>query len=218
VRYARDIQVRHPDGRIWHVRRRWARRRLPWRRPDRQAALQHHQHHQHGPRPFATDATPVLTDAELLTWPSTTAEVLRDLSSLVELPAVVLALPDLSNPVLLAIGLLSVLGVGLLLVWVHDTMLGGFSWILHHPSLVMAAAAIVLALLALLLVRRPWLVVAERQGLADAPRRAWRVIGWRRSGRFARQVAEAIRDGRCDASAVVVVSPPHEPRSRPEPS
>jgi hypothetical protein len=39
--------------------------------------------------------------------------------------------------------------------------------------------------------------VAERQGL-DPPRRAWRVIGWRRSGRCAREVARAIAQGRLD--------------------
>ena len=54
-----------------------------------------------------------------------------------------------------------------------------------------------IGVLALALIRRPWLVEAERQGL-DPPRRAWRVIGWRRSGQCVREVARAIAQGRLD--------------------
>jgi hypothetical protein len=189
VRRTLDIQVRHPDGRIWHVRRRWARRRMPWRR--------------------AADDIP--------TWPATTADVLRDLSSLVGLPGLPGSPVDaaLRGWLLFAVGALAVLAVWLLLVWLGAGLLAAAAWLARHLAVVAAAVAVILLLAALLLVRRPWLVVAERQGLADAPRRAWRLIGWRRSGRFAHAIAEAIRDGRFDASGVLVVSPPHEPREAP---
>jgi hypothetical protein len=50
---------------------------------------------------------------------------------------------------------------------------------------------------AALLVNRPWLVVAERQGL-DPPRRVWRLRGWWRSRRCRRDVATAIALGSLD--------------------
>ena len=41
-------------------------------------------------------------------------------------------------------------------------------------------------------------VELRRQGLDDAPRREWRVRGWRRSGRLMAELTAAIRDGRID--------------------
>jgi hypothetical protein len=207
----RDIQVRHPDGRIWHVSRRWARRRPPWRRVAGPTA--HERQHQW---PSGADAEPVLTDDDLPGWPATVSDVVRDLSGLVGLPT----LPGLTRlsrlpgslPLLVTTAP-AVTMVWLLLAWVGVATHAMVAWLVDHP-VVLAGATVVLVILAVLLVfRRPWLVVAERQGLADAPRRAWRLVGWRRSGRFALQIAQAIRDGRFDASGVVVVSSPQEPRS-----
>ena len=67
-----------------------------------------------------------------------------------------------------------------------------------HPAAVLdgLGGAIVLVA-ASLLIDRPWLVEAERRGI-DAPRRVWRVRGWRQSGRVLREVVAAIRRGRLD--------------------
>ena len=54
-------------------------------------------------------------------------------------------------------------------------------------------------------VHRPWYVELQRQGLADAPRRVWRVRGWRRSGRLMRELTAAIQDGRIDNERAVIL-------------
>ena len=66
-------------------------------------------------------------------------------------------------------------------------------------------AATVTLLLALNQVHRPWYVELERQGLADVPRRVWRVQGWRRSGRLMGELTAAIRDGRIDSRGAVIL-------------
>jgi hypothetical protein len=48
-------------------------------------------------------------------------------------------------------------------------------------------------------------VELQRQGLADAPRRVWRVQGWRRSGRLMDQLTAAIREGRIDHRGAVIL-------------
>jgi hypothetical protein len=203
----RDIQVRHPDGRIWHVSRRWLRRRPPWRRAAGPTARQRQRQ-----RPSGADAEPLLTGADLPGWPATVSDVLRDLSSLVGLPSLTRPPSGLPGPLLLVTAALALAIVWLLLAWVGVVTQAIVAWLADHPVAVALAAVLLVILAALLVFRRPWLVVAERQGLTDAPRRAWRLIGWRRSGRFALQVAQAIRDGRSDASGIVVVSQPREPR------
>jgi hypothetical protein len=71
-------------------------------------------------------------------------------------------------------------------------------WAVAHPMVVLGLLAVGIVVLAAVLVRRPWLVEAKRQGLDDAPRRVWRVVGWRRSGRCAYGVAQAIKRGQLD--------------------
>ena len=66
-----------------------------------------------------------------------------------------------------------------------------------------AAALVVLA--ALNQLHRPWWVELQRQGLADAPRRVWRVQGWRRSGRLMGELTAAIREGRIDNRRAVIL-------------
>jgi hypothetical protein len=43
------------------------------------------------------------------------------------------------------------------------------------------------------------------QGLADAPRRVWRVQGWRRSGRLMGELTAPIREGRIDNQRAVIL-------------
>jgi hypothetical protein len=70
----------------------------------------------------------------------------------------------------------------------------------------LAGAAAALALLAALnQVHRPWYVELQRQGLTDAPRRVWRVRGWRRSGRLMAELAAAVREGRIDNQRAVIL-------------
>jgi hypothetical protein len=52
---------------------------------------------------------------------------------------------------------------------------------------------------------RPWYVELRRQGLDDAPRRVWRVQGWRRSARLMRQLTAAIGEGRIDRRGAVIL-------------
>ena len=48
-----------------------------------------------------------------------------------------------------------------------------------NARLLLGVAAALAGLVALDQLHRPWYVVLQRQGLADAPRRVWRVQGWR---------------------------------------
>jgi hypothetical protein len=73
-----------------------------------------------------------------------------------------------------------------------------------RPILGVAAAVAVLVILDRL--HRPWLVELQRQGLTDAPRRVWRVQGWR-SRRLMDQLATAIQEGRIDSERAAVVFP-----------
>jgi hypothetical protein len=59
--------------------------------------------------------------------------------------------------------------------------------------------------------RRSWFVELQRQGLADAPRRVWRVRGWRRSTRLIDEIATAIREGRIDSERAAILFPGRDP-------
>jgi hypothetical protein len=65
-----------------------------------------------------------------------------------------------------------------------------------NAGLLLGAAAAVAVLVVVDRLRRPWFVELQRQGLPDAPRRVWRVRGWRRSGRLLEEIAAAVREGR----------------------
>jgi hypothetical protein len=43
-----------------------------------------------------------------------------------------------------------------------------------------------------------------RQDLPDAPRRVWRVKGWRGSGRLMEEIAAAVREGRVDSEHAAI--------------
>jgi hypothetical protein len=80
-----------------------------------------------------------------------------------------------------------------------------------HPAAVLGGLGGAIVLVAAsLLIDRPWLVEAERRGI-DAPRRVWRVRGWRRSGRVLREVVAAIGRGRLDVEPAGAL--PENPRS-----
>jgi hypothetical protein len=72
-----------------------------------------------------------------------------------------------------------------------------------HPSF---GAAVALTVRYVLPWLRPFLVRgAAAPGLANAPRRVWRVQGWRRSGRLMGELTAAIRDGRIDSRGAVIL-------------
>jgi hypothetical protein len=75
----------------------------------------------------------------------------------------------------------------------------------ERHAAVNAQIATVAGVLALNQVHRPWYVELQRQGLADAPRRVWRVQGWRRSGRLMGELTAAIHDGRIDSRGAVIL-------------
>jgi hypothetical protein len=127
---ARERRVVTPDGHVWYVRRRWARRRPPWSRRSR-------------PPLARVDADEELAAEEPVTPPVDALFTYYD--------------SDLGEP--------------------------GFDRRL----------------------RRPWFVELQRQGLTDAPRRVWRVRGWRRSGRLMDETATAIREGRIDSEHAAIL-------------
>jgi hypothetical protein len=78
-------------------------------------------------------------------------------------------------------------------------------WVAAHARPLLLGTAAVAVLVALNQLHRPWYVELQRQGLADAPRRVWRVQGWRRSGRLMGELTAAIREGRIDHRGAVIL-------------
>jgi hypothetical protein len=82
-------------------------------------------------------------------------------------------------------------------------------WLLPRVAatagLLLGAAVAVAVLVVVDRLRRPWFVELQRQGLPDAPRRVWRVRGWRRSGRLMEEIAAAVREGRIDSEHAAVL-------------
>jgi hypothetical protein len=185
---ARELRAVTPDGRVWFVRRRWARRRPPWSRR----------------RPYPTsrvDADEELP-AEDPVDPPLESFFTYDGRDLDHLGVVVFDLHhDDRHAATLMVTVLAVgfLVVGLLIAATVEYVL---PWLLPlvvanaWPLLGVAAAVAVLVAVDRLV--RPWFVELQRQGLADAPRRVWRVRGWRRSARLMDEVAAAVREGRID--------------------
>jgi heme A synthase len=175
-----DIRVVTPDGHVWFVRRRWARRRMPWQR-----ALDERRAWRRTRRAVRRARRPV--DPFDPFRPGPFAAIIwlgrcGDEGSLWWLALV------------LAMALLALL---VFLGWLLVT--AALPWSLSHSEVLLtglavgAGAALVIA--ALVLTHRPWLVEAERMGL-DPPRRVWRVTGWRCSRRCIREVAAALAQGR----------------------
>jgi hypothetical protein len=99
------------------------------------------------------------------------------------------------------VGLLAWLTATYVLPWLVPIVVAN-----ARPLSAVAAALAVLA--ALNQLHRPWYVELQRQGLADAPRRVWRVQGWRRSGRLMAELTSAAREGRIDNRRAVILRHP----------
>ena len=181
-----------PDGHVWLVRRRRGRRRPFWspRPPER--------YHGEEELPDPAERLPVPGVMDMFT---TRGEHLgklgfrrvtdddRDAAASAGLTIVAMVF---------LVGLVAWLTVRYVLPWLVPLVVAN-----ARPLL--AGVATLAALVALNQVHRPWYVELQRQGLADAPRRVWRVQGWRRSGRLMRELTAAIHEGRIDRRGTVIL-------------
>lgn len=182
----RGTRVTTPDGYVWLVRRRWASRDTALRRYlDRRRAWRR------------------------MLW--TTRGKRLDLDLVGPTPESWMVDIELAQYVV-------VLLCGIVIA-AAAAGLGFLGWLLvtlvvpsmpHPAAIVGGLGGVILVAAASLLIHRPWLVEAEHQGI-DQPRRVWRVHGWRRGRRCAREVAAAIRQGRLDVEPEGAV--PENPRS-----
>ena len=172
----REKRVTTPDGHVWYVRRRWAKRQLPWKRQaDYELS------------PAERDAVPILTDTD---------ELLGPLIGLFSVDAefglfIVLALLALA-----ALGVFALVGV--VREWVVPFVVANIGWI--GATLTAIAILVVLDRLT-----RPWFIEAESARLFHAPRRIWRIQGWWRSRQAFRAVITAIAEGRIDNERGVIL-------------
>ena len=81
-------------------------------------------------------------------------------------------------------------------------------WLADNTRPVLWLIAAVAVAVGLNQLHRPWYVELQRQGLTDAPRRVWRVQGWRRSGRLMGELTAAIQEGRIDRERGTVILRP----------
>ena len=189
---ARERRVVTPDGYVWYVRRRRARRRPPWSRGARHQAARFH-----GDEELPAEALPVPGVMDLFTNPGHNLgepgfdRWHDDRSAAVSAQLAILV-------VVVVAGVLAWLTVWYVLPWLVPLVVAN-----ARPLLGVATTLVVLAVLDHLV--RPWYVELQRQGLADAPRRVWRVRGWRRSGRLMGEITAAIRDGRIDNQRAVIL-------------
>lgn len=166
----REKRVTTPDGRVWYVRRRWARRRPPWkRRADQELG------------PAERDAGPVLVDGD---------ELLDSLAGIFWYGEEVVRF--------LAVALLA-LAVVLVAVVAAVTREVVAPFVVDNLPLIAAVVGVATALWLLDRLTRPWFVEAESAKLFHAPRRVWRVRGWWRTQRAFGAVVAAIADGRIDS-------------------
>jgi hypothetical protein len=172
----REQRVTTPDSRVWYVRRRWAKRQLPWkRRPDHELS------------PTERDAVPVLPDIDDMIGP------LGGFLAVDAEAGFFLAVA------LLALGALAVLAVVWAVVhWVVPFLVANAVWI----GLALAATVGVVLVDRF---TRPWFIEAESARLFHPPRRIWRVHGWWRSRRVFRAVVAAVAEGRIDSEHGVIV-------------
>jgi hypothetical protein len=172
----REQRVVTPDGHVWHVRRRWAKRQGPWKRqPSYELS------------PVERDTVPALPYTD---------DLMDSFARLVNFDV------DLGLVVLVALLAVAVLAVGVLVVvtgaWVVP-------FLVSNAHLVAAGLAVIVAVLLLDRLTRPWFIEAESARLVGAPRRVWRVKGWWRARRAFRTLVAAIADGRIGAEHGIVV-------------
>jgi hypothetical protein len=189
-RRRRGRRVVTPDGYVWFVRRRRARRRTLWSGPPPERF--------HGEEALPGETLPApgllslfASDGYDIAHPTFDWRIEDDrLSSFYAAMAIGAALA--------VVALLVWLTVRYVLPWLVPLAVAN-----ARPLLAVAVALVVLA--ALNQLHRPWWVELQRQGLADAPRRVWRVQGWRRSGRLMGELTAAIREGRIDNRRAVIL-------------
>ena len=189
---ARQRRAVTPDGYVWFVRRQRARRRPPWaRRPPGGGSRFH------GEEEVPAEELPVPPWTDLWRIPNRRVgergydRFNDDRHAAINAQIAVVA-------GVLVTGVLVGLTVEYVLPWLLPLLAA-------NARLLLGLAAAVTGLAALNQVHRPWYVELQRQGLDSAPRRVWRVQGWRRSGRLMGELTAAIRDGRIDSQGAVIL-------------
>ena len=190
-RRRRGRRVVTPDGHVWFVRRHRARRRPFWapRPPER--------YHGEEELPDPDEQLPVPGVLDLFTYAENDLGERGFDRSYDDQSAATVAM----LAIFIALFLISV--AGLVVTWFVLPWL--VPWVSGHARPLLVGAAAVAALVALNQLHRPWYVELQRQGLADAPRRVWRVQGWRRSARRIDELTAAIREGRIDGRGTVIL-------------
>lgn len=187
----RGRRVVTPDGYVWYLRRRRAKRRRPWSRPGRPRPTRFHDEE------LLAEELPVPPLVDL--WRVPNLEVgergfdrhnddRRAAANAVE--AAVIGI--------LAVSVLAALTVDYVLPWL-------LPWLASNARPVLWLIAAVAVAVGLNQFHRPWYVELQRQGLAGAPRRVWLVQGWRRSGRLIHELTAAIQEGRIDRERGTVI-------------
>ena len=192
---ARGRRVVTPDGRVWYVRRRWAKRRLPWSRHTGQPTMR-------------LDADEELAAEDRVAPPIESLFTYsgRDLDHLNEVVFrrahddrhAARVMVTVLVVVVVVVGLLAAATIEYVLPWLVPLVVAN-----AQPILGVAAAVAVLVIVDYL--RRPWFVELQRQGLSDAPRRVWRVRGWWRSGRLMNQIVVAVGEGGVDGDRATIL-------------
>jgi hypothetical protein len=176
----REQRVTTPDGHVWYVRRRWARRRPPWkRRADQELG------------PAERDPGPMLVDGE---------ELLDSLAGFFCFDSEVGVLAILALLALAAVVVTALVAV--LLGALQEVVV---PFLADNLAVIGAVLAVAAAAWLLDRLTRPWFVEAESARLFHAPRRVWRVQGWWRTRRAFREVVAAIAEGRIDSRHGVVL-------------
>jgi hypothetical protein len=191
-RRRRGRRVVTPDGYVWFVRRRRARRRPFWagRRPERFYG------EQELPDPDEKLPLPGVLDlfntrGEDIGQPGFNRYLESDRAKGGEaIFALMVAV--------IVVALLAGLTGAYVLPWLVPLVTA-------NARALLAAAAVLAALAALNQLHRPWYVELQRQGLAGAPRRVWRVQGWWRSRRLMDELTAAVREGRIDHQRGVIL-------------
>ena len=192
MRRRRGRRVMTPDGYVWFVRRRRARRRPFWSRRDRDRGERFH-----GEDELPDEPLPIPGVMDMFTYAEDDLGERGFDRYYDDRRAARVSVFVLTVGVFLVAGL-AWATVTYVLPWLVPL-------VVDNARPILAAATALVVLLALNQVHRPWYVELQRQGLADAPRRVWRVQGWRRSGRLMGELTAAIRDGRIDGRGAVIL-------------
>ena len=188
----RGRRVVTPDGYVWYLRRRRTRRRRPWSRPGRPSLARFHDEEE-----LPAEELPVPPWIDL--WRLPNLEVgERGVDRFNDDRHAASNAVEAAVVGVVALSVLAWLTVQYLLPWL-------LPWLANNARLVLWLIAALAVALGLNQLHRPWYVELQRQGLADAPRRVWRVQGWRRSGRLMGELTAAIQEGRIDTQRGTVI-------------